>query len=447
MPTFYTRQKQQELTAIADQLAEQLESADREDIPALIGNFTGVNQTNIIVNIGQDKYTMITWKNSVSQDTAITSYVTFSSASVTDRENTEESSNIAIFPLNSLLNSINSQSIEAQRNFTIAGEAGTLNISMTLAPVEEAVQVIISLLPLSILMCVIIAIIFSLLYARAITRPIKAISGETRHMISLDRDARCQVNSRDEIGELASNVNHLYENLLQTIDSLETELKNVTITEREKTDFLRAASHELKTPVTAVSVIMDNMILGVGKYKNYSEWLVKCKKLIDGLSDKIRDILDASRLETLSEPQVTQNITEFCSEVMESYLIIARAKGLDLYIDFSASFMVTAPPILLEKALSNIFSNAILYTNQGGKLSVYCKGRSLIVENECEPIPENQLERLYEPFYRPDISRSRETGGNGLGLYIVKIILRRLDLSYSFEPMASPKGMRFTINF
>lgn len=137
MPTFYTRQKQQELTAIADQLAEQLESADREDIPALIGNFTGVNQTNIIVNIGQDKYTMITWKNSVSQDTAITSYVTFSSASVTDRENTEESSNIAIFPLNSLLNSINSQSIEAQRNFTIAGEAGTLNISMTLAPVEE----------------------------------------------------------------------------------------------------------------------------------------------------------------------------------------------------------------------------------------------------------------------------------------------------------------------
>jgi len=66
---------------------------------------------------------------------------------------------------------------------------------------------------------------------------------------------------------------------------------------------------------------------------------------------------------------------------------------------------------------------------------------------ECTPIPEDQLSKIYEPFYRPDISRSRETGGNGLGLYIVKTILHRLELDFSFEPNSSPKGMRFTINF
>lgn len=168
---------------------------------------------------------------------------------------------------------------------------------------------------------------------------------------------------------------------------------------------------------------------------------------MDKLSDKLRDILDASHLETISEPNVTESVETFCSEVLEPYIIIARARGLSLYIDWSASFQVTAPSELLEKALSNIFSNAVRYTAPGGKFSVYCKGLSLIVENECAPIPEDQLSRLYEPFYRPDVSRSQETGGNGLGLYIVETILHRLELDHHFEPMTSPVGMRFTINF
>ncbi|PKM73242.1 MAG: sensor histidine kinase [Firmicutes bacterium HGW-Firmicutes-16] len=318
---------------------------------------------------------------------------------------------------------------------------------MTLAPVDEAVNVIVSLLPISILMCVVIAIAFSLLYARAITHPIKAISDETRHMTLLERGAQCKIQSKDEFGELAANVNGLYDNLLSTIDSLEAELKKVASAEKAKTDFLRAASHELKTPATAVSVIMDNMILGVGKYKDHEQWLPKCKELVDSLSDKLRNILDASRLEAISEPFVTENVETLCSGVLDPYIIIARAKGLSLYIDWSASFLVTAPQELLGKALSNIFSNAVLYTAPGGKFSVYCKGHSLVVENECEPIPQELIKRLYEPFYRPDISRSRETGGNGLGLYIVETALCRLELDYSFDTMTSPEGMRFTISF
>ena len=71
----------------------------------------------------------------------------------------------------------------------------------------------------------------------------------------------------------------------------------------------------------------------------------------------------------------------------------------------------------------------------------------MIVENECKPIPKEQLERLYEPFFRLDASRSRETGGNGLGLYIVKTTLEHIELDYRFEQMTSPEGMRFTIKF
>lgn len=470
MPTYYTKHKQLELTSLADQLALQLSSASREDIISLMGSFAVHGQVNITIDIAGDRYGYITWDYAKNSINAISSHVTVISASSADANNSDKSlyknesykidkddldsmqsdgadiidSNIlpALYHISNL-----PRTIATQRSFTMSGETGMLKISMTLAPVKEAAGVIVSMLPASILMCIIFAIIFSLLYARAITRPIKSISNATHNMTKLKRDARCRINSKDEFGELAANINYLYDNLQNTIASLEAELKKVTAMEKDKNDFLRAASHELKTPVTAVSVIMDNMILGIGKYKNHDEWLSKCKNLIDNLADKLRDILDASRLDDMSEPHETLSIDELCREVLEPYIIIAKARSLDIYIDFSASFTVTVPPKLLEKALSSIFSNAVLYSNPGGKFSVYCKGRSLIVENECTPIPEDQLSKIYEPFYRPDISRSRETGGNGLGLYIVKTILHRLELDFSFEPNSSPKGMRFTINF
>lgn len=85
------------------------------------------------------------------------------------------------------------------------------------------------------------------------------------------------------------------------------------------------------------------------------------------------------------------------------------------------------------------------YTETGKSVSVYIDGRSLVVENECTPIPDNEIRRLFEPFYRPDFSRSSESGGNGLGLYIVDTLLTSMDISYSFVPMKFPAGMRFTI--
>jgi two-component system sensor kinase Ihk len=474
LPKVYTSQKQNDLTEQTDHFVEQLEDAKRDEIIDLMARYADILQANLVIKLGDDSYSMLTWNGGVitqiddsadsgaakadeapdsdPSDKTVT-VVEGSVQSISDTASAYAEAGGAGYQSDSTLTGIvtsgtaGSKIIEAQRSFTLAGEEGTLLATLTLAPVEEAVQVIVSLLPISLILCLVIAIVFSLFFARAITRPIKAISDETRHMTLLEREARCKIKSKDEFGALAANVNGLYENLLSTIASLEAELKKVAAAEKAKTDFLRAASHELKTPATAVGVIMDNMILGVGKYKNHDEWLQKCRELVDSLSGKLREILDASHLEEISEPYVTESLETVCSEVLEPYILIARARGLSLYVDWSASFPVTAPPELLGKALSNIFANAVQYTAPGGKLSVYCKGRSLVVENECEPIPEDQLKRLCEPFYRPDVSRSRETGGNGLGLYIVETILRRLELDYRIEPMTSPEGMRFTIYF
>ncbi len=465
MPAVYTNQKQANLTAHADQLAQQLGNAAREDIVELMGRFALPGQSNINIEVGGSKYSMMVWNSATVLDKSNSSTVTVivdtvsdislpsADTLVFDEERIQKGSvtSVTVFSESETYSADRiytpSQIIREERSFTMEGEPGTVIVTMTLAPVKEAVGVILSLIPISIVLCIIVASLFSLLYTRAITHPIKVISNETRNMTMLKRDVRCRINSRDEFGELAANVNGLYENLLNTIDSLEAELKKVATSEKAKTDFLRAASHELKTPATAISVIMDNMILGVGKYKDYDEWLPKCKELMDNLSGRLHDILDASRLEDSSELSVTKGVEAFCSDVLEPYLLIARARELVLYIDWSAAFSLTAPQKLLGKALSCIFSNAVQYTAPGKQLRVYCRGRSLIVENECIPIPKEELLRLPEPFYRPDASRSRETGGNGLGLYIADTILRRLELEYHFESMTSPDGMRFTINF
>ena len=81
----------------------------------------------------------------------------------------------------------------------------------------------------------------------------------------------------------------------------------------------------------------------------------------------------------------------------------------------------------------------------GKTVAVYMDENRLIIENECVPILDDEIRRLFEPFYRPDFSRNRESGGNGLGLYIVNTLLTSMDIPYSFKPMKSPPGMRFAV--
>lgn len=189
------------------------------------------------------------------------------------------------------------------------------------------------------------------------------------------------------------------------------------------------------------------MILGVGKYKDYDRYLPECKAMTVRLGIMIRDILDASKAGRAveNEAAVKFNLADFLAPLCEPYRLIAKANGLDFDLDASNGFDVTLPPHLFSKAVSNVLSNAVSYTEKGGTISVYIDEHSIVVENECEPIAPENLRRLFEPFYRPDYSRARDEGGNGLGLYIVDTLLKAIHIRYSFRPMEKPQGMRFTI--
>ncbi len=284
-------------------------------------------------------------------------------------------------------------------------------------------QTMLKTFPISILCCAAISALFSYFFSRGITTPILSLSKSANQMLKLEPDAKAIVSSKDEIGALATDINNLYQSLLLTIRNLELEKEKVSLAEKEKIDFLRTASHELKTPVTELNATLENMILGIGEYR--------------------------SRLQTQgnNEPCSNFSLSALLTELCEPYRLIAEAKGVKFKIELSSDAFVYLPESQLKKAISNILSNAVNYTEAGQSILVVFDKNKLSVSNECSVLPPEQLQHIFEPFYRPDLAHSQATGGNGLGLYIVQTILDKLRLKYQFVPMPNDRGMSFTIQF
>ena len=327
----------------------------------------------------------------------------------------------------------------------------TGNVSLTIAgkyePARLMKSAMLRALPLSVICCVFLSVLCAYFFSKGTTSSIRQLSKAVKKMSELYQSAQCLISSQDELGELANDVNQLYHRLLCMIENLELEKEKTSENERAKIDFLRSASHELKTPVTALNAMLENMILGVGRYQDYDDCLPECKAITERLSEMIHEILETSKLSvsTKNAVPIKINVSELLASLCEPYQLIATTHGVQFHLKIDDAVSVELPIHEFSKALSNILGNAVAYTPNGKCVSVYLRAHMIVVENECTPISKEELPHLFEPFYRPDFSRSRETGGNGLGLYIVATIFRALNVPYSFTPMEQPQGMRFTI--
>ena len=327
----------------------------------------------------------------------------------------------------------------------------TGNVSLTIAgsyePAGLMKSAMLRALPLSVICCVFLSVLCAYFFSKGTTSSIRQLSKAVKKMSELDKSAQCRISSQDELGELANDVNQLYHRLLCMIENLELEKEKTSENERAKIDFLRSASHELKTPVTALNAMLENMILGVGRYQDYDACLPECKAITERLSEMIHEILETSKLSvsTKNAALTEINVSELLASLCEPYQLIAATHGVQFRLKIDDAVSVELPIHEFSKALSNILGNAVAYTPNGKCVSVYLRAHMIVVENECTPISKEELPHLFEPFYRPDFSRNRETGGNGLGLYIVATIFQTLNVPYSFVPMEQPQGMRFTI--
>lgn len=251
---------------------------------------------------------------------------------------------------------------------------------------------------------------------------IQEIKNVTDKMMELDEGARLNVDSKNEVGELKEQIKDLYFTLLDSIDDLEVKNKEILKLEKLKYDFFRGASHELKTPLASLKIILENMKYKIGKYKDRDLYIDNCIEFVDGLNQNISQILSISSLEHLKDDEETIKINDFLKDVLEKYKVMASQKNIaienrvadeEIYIGRSA----------LKIILSNLVSNAVKYTKEGGFINIGVVSGWFYIENNFES--DFDIDRIFNVEFN-----SSKENSNGLGLYIVRNLLLNYNLNY-----------------
>ena len=331
---------------------------------------------------------------------------------------------------------------------TVRGSAGMVGTKLLtdVESVNQAKAATLRILPYTMTASLLVALVFSYCYSRFITRPIRRMAKVTTAMQQLQPGAHYIGKGRDEIAVLGNNVNRLYDNLRRTIQSLERENAHITRLEKEKLAFLHAASHELKTPLASLRIMLENMQLGVTPAAEREQQLAESLATVDRLAAMVQDTLRASQTaEQAVARQKTLRVDQLVERVIDDYRLLASARRLAFAVDL-APLKVRANPDMLRRVLSNVISNAVRYSDRGSAISIRIQHDALSITNQCKPLSTHECARAFEPFYRLRQGRGEANEvGSGIGLYTVKLLLDARGWSYQFTPVKD--GMRFTIDF
>lgn len=313
--------------------------------------------------------------------------------------------------------------------------------------ITNASQVLLDLYPYILILAFIIGIFSAYVYSINSSKRIRKLAEVTTYMLTIDSNYYCEIRGNDEISSLAQNINHLNQTLVRTIEELKVEVNKREESEQYKAYFFQSAAHELKTPVTIMSGIIEGMLLNVGRYKDRDKYLEICQQLLTNQTELILKLSDVYRVDT---PLTSENTNEIfpLNELIDNQLPHIRLIGETTCVQVMSKlepYNITANYESIILVISNILTNAIQYSDPDTLVNVTLSKGLLTVENQCTPLSDSDLINIFKPFYRPDYSRNKKDGGTGLGLYIVGLILETYEYRYSFYP--TNHSMIFEIDF
>ena len=325
----------------------------------------------------------------------------------------------------------NSLVIEERKIQTKEGKDLTLQFLATVDSQKEARDISLGFLPYSLLASFVLSLLASYLYARMISAPILEIKQMTKRMKRLDRTASLPIHSQDEIGVLKQQINDLYHHLLEVIDNLEQQKQENLKLEQMKVEFLRGASHELKTPLASLKIILENMRDKIGRYKDRDRYLAVSLDIVDEMNQIVLEILSLSSVQELGGDKEWIQLDDVVNRILtqNQVLVENRSLSIDNYLPATSIFM-NLP--ILKLVLSNIISNAVKHSDKGGviRIGLENEGTDFVIENT-----------IVSKENTPTKVQSKKEGG--LGLFVVKYLLEHEELSYRFEE--SSMGRRFVM--
>jgi len=262
-----------------------------------------------------------------------------------------------------------------------------------------------------------VVLALSMLLSQVLTRKIGELLTAIRKVREGAYSHRAEVRGRDEIAQIGHEFNSLTDRL--------------QVTENARRRFVSDASHELKTPLAAIRLLTDSILQTDNMDPETTrEFVTDIGQEAERLSRITEDLLRLTRLDSsVLEPATTVEVLPVLEQVMRRMYLIAQEKGVDLTYDAAGDCHVLATRDEIHQVIYNLVDNAVKYTPAGGfaQVSLSLDGAEVVltVSDNGPGIPEADLPRIFERFYRVDKARSRAAGGTGLGLSIVHDTVER----------------------
>ncbi len=335
------------------------------------------------------------------------------------------------------------------------GKLGVVRMSLPMSIVESRLKIIYRVVLLGGLVAVVFAIITGALVSRGIIGPLMEMTEVSKSMAKGDFSQRIRPRGSYELVLLANALNTMSEELQQHIERLKQ-------ADKLKTELVANVSHELKTPLTSIMGFIETLEDGaLEDGDNARRFLAIIKKHAELLSNTVDDLLALAELEAASSEETPRvgkglickefDITQLVEDIIAGFGYALKGKGQSLKSEFEGTdFIVSGDSHRLEQAIVNMVDNAVKYTGQDGEIKITVHGAdqtlTVAVSDTGVGIPADQVERVFERFYRVDKARSRSVGGTGLGLAIVKhtVLLHGGDVNIDSEPLVGTT-ISFTI--
>ncbi|MCM1561313.1 MAG: HAMP domain-containing histidine kinase [Butyrivibrio sp.] len=280
-----------------------------------------------------------------------------------------------------------------------------------------------------------------------ITKPIKKLNSISEQMVHLNFEARYNGKITNEIGMLGENINKLSSTLEQSISGLKTannellrDIEKKEETDRMRREFLANVSHELKTPIALIQGYAEGLSEGVNDDPESRSFY--CEVIMDEASKMnlmVRKLLTLNQLEFGNDVVSMErfDITALVKNYVQSAGILTKQNGIRVCMEEYPPVYVWGDEFKVEEVFMNYFTNAVNYCGGEKKIVVTLEQKDALVRvgvfNTGEPVPEEALPHLWEKFYKVDKARTREYGGSGVGLSIVKAIMESMNRQYGVE--------------
>lgn len=263
-----------------------------------------------------------------------------------------------------------------------------------------------------------------LIFSKKMTKPIVEMSDIAENISNLNFEKRIEVKSKDEIGKLGESINKISEKLSANIEELKNDV------ERRK-QLVRNMSHELKTPIGIIKGYAEGLKYGVAD--NQEKMQKYCNVLVeecDRMDKLILELLNHSMIEAgMVKLNITSfNLYELINDIIERFKAEMNEKGVTFDLKCENNFVISADRDMLEKVINNFITNAIDYVEGRNLIELKVEEKNneirISVFNTGTNIPIGAIDKIWDVYYKVDKARSRKYGGHGLGLSIVKSIIK-----------------------